>query len=223
MLVYLCCGHVEYYRTIRYISCPFGIFCGHLVNFSPFWYVVPRKIWQPCQRNISKSFIETPFKKTYFFRSEPAQEWRHHRRQLDRGLCRRWPGASSTGAVISGNHDRVQPKVSPISRVFPKMQPFTGPMLRFKKIFRSQKQVHTKVQFFLPEYFSENPTSGHRSDVECSEIYLKYNFHFVVNSGTIGAPPDKSQNHPHEMFQFLKHSPPTYVHTYLHIIKSTTQ
>jgi hypothetical protein len=26
----------------------FGIFYGHLVYFSPFWYVVPRKIWQPC-------------------------------------------------------------------------------------------------------------------------------------------------------------------------------
>jgi hypothetical protein len=22
--------------------------CGHLVYFPPFWYVVPRKIWQPC-------------------------------------------------------------------------------------------------------------------------------------------------------------------------------
>jgi hypothetical protein len=26
---------------------PFGTFFGHLVNFSPFWYVAPRKIWQP--------------------------------------------------------------------------------------------------------------------------------------------------------------------------------
>jgi hypothetical protein len=25
-----------------------GLFCGTLVYFSPFWYVVPRKIWQPC-------------------------------------------------------------------------------------------------------------------------------------------------------------------------------
>jgi hypothetical protein len=25
----------------------FGIFCGHLVYLSPFWYVVLRKIWQP--------------------------------------------------------------------------------------------------------------------------------------------------------------------------------
>jgi hypothetical protein len=25
----------------------FGIFCDNLVYFSPFWHVVPRKIWQP--------------------------------------------------------------------------------------------------------------------------------------------------------------------------------
>jgi hypothetical protein len=25
-----------------------SIFYGHLVYFPPFWYVVPRKIWQPC-------------------------------------------------------------------------------------------------------------------------------------------------------------------------------
>jgi hypothetical protein len=24
-----------------------GIFCGNLVYFPPFWYIVPRKIWQP--------------------------------------------------------------------------------------------------------------------------------------------------------------------------------
>jgi hypothetical protein len=26
---------------------PFGTFCIHLVHFFPFWYHVPRKIWQP--------------------------------------------------------------------------------------------------------------------------------------------------------------------------------
>jgi hypothetical protein len=30
-----------YFTAIGYI------FYGHLVYFSPFWYVVPRKIWQP--------------------------------------------------------------------------------------------------------------------------------------------------------------------------------
>jgi hypothetical protein len=28
--------------------CPFGIFGVHFGTFFPFWYVVPRKTWQPC-------------------------------------------------------------------------------------------------------------------------------------------------------------------------------
>jgi hypothetical protein len=31
---------------------PFGIFNGHSVivfTFPPFWYIKPRKIWQPCR------------------------------------------------------------------------------------------------------------------------------------------------------------------------------
>jgi hypothetical protein len=31
-----------------YYFWPFGIYCGNLVYFPPFWYFVPRKIWQPC-------------------------------------------------------------------------------------------------------------------------------------------------------------------------------
>jgi hypothetical protein len=30
----------------------FGIFCGHLVYFSGFWYDEPRKIWQPCGQHL---------------------------------------------------------------------------------------------------------------------------------------------------------------------------
>jgi hypothetical protein len=26
---------------------PLGILCGFLVKFPPFWYIAPRKIWQP--------------------------------------------------------------------------------------------------------------------------------------------------------------------------------
>jgi hypothetical protein len=33
---------------------PFGIFYGHLVYFSPFWHVAPKKIWQPWREQ--KSF-----------------------------------------------------------------------------------------------------------------------------------------------------------------------
>jgi hypothetical protein len=39
---------LEYFMATLYILRPFGIFYGHLVHFSRFWYVVPRKIWQPC-------------------------------------------------------------------------------------------------------------------------------------------------------------------------------
>jgi hypothetical protein len=34
--------------AIWYILRPFGIFHGYLVHSFLFWYVVPRKIWQPC-------------------------------------------------------------------------------------------------------------------------------------------------------------------------------
>jgi hypothetical protein len=40
--------HLVYFTAIGNILLPFGIFCGHLVKFPPFWYFVPRKIWQPC-------------------------------------------------------------------------------------------------------------------------------------------------------------------------------
>jgi hypothetical protein len=29
-------------------------YCRHFVYFSPFWYAVPRKIWQPCSRYLLK-------------------------------------------------------------------------------------------------------------------------------------------------------------------------
>jgi hypothetical protein len=42
--------HLVYFTAIGNILWPFGIFCGRLVYFSPFWYLVPRKIWQPWNR-----------------------------------------------------------------------------------------------------------------------------------------------------------------------------
>jgi hypothetical protein len=39
--------HFVYFTAKLYILWPFGTFFGHLVHFLPFWYVVPRKIWQP--------------------------------------------------------------------------------------------------------------------------------------------------------------------------------
>jgi hypothetical protein len=43
---YICCRLV-YFVAIWYILRQFGIFWGNLVYFSPFWYCVPKKIWQP--------------------------------------------------------------------------------------------------------------------------------------------------------------------------------
>jgi hypothetical protein len=40
--------HLAYFTAIGNILWSFGIFCGHLIYFSPFWYLVPRKFWQPC-------------------------------------------------------------------------------------------------------------------------------------------------------------------------------
>jgi hypothetical protein len=42
--------HLVYFTAIGNILWPFHLFCGHLVYFPPFWYFVPRKIWQPWSR-----------------------------------------------------------------------------------------------------------------------------------------------------------------------------
>jgi hypothetical protein len=39
--------HLVYFTAIGNILCAFGIFCGNLIYFPPFWYFGPRKIWQP--------------------------------------------------------------------------------------------------------------------------------------------------------------------------------
>jgi hypothetical protein len=41
-------GHLTYFTAIRNILYKFEMFGGNLVYFPPFWYVAPRKIWQPC-------------------------------------------------------------------------------------------------------------------------------------------------------------------------------
>jgi hypothetical protein len=42
-----CYGELFYFTAFSYILSQFIIFCGYLGIFSPFLYVVPRKIWQP--------------------------------------------------------------------------------------------------------------------------------------------------------------------------------
>jgi hypothetical protein len=52
--------HLVYFTAIGKILWPFGIFCGHSVYLSPFWYFVPRKIWQPwSERGAGINFFRT--------------------------------------------------------------------------------------------------------------------------------------------------------------------
>jgi hypothetical protein len=39
-------GHLVYFVVIGYSSLPFGMYRSFGVFFT-FWYIVPRKIWQP--------------------------------------------------------------------------------------------------------------------------------------------------------------------------------
>jgi hypothetical protein len=41
-------GHSVHFTVFSYILWTFGIVRGNLAYFSPFWYLVPREIWQPC-------------------------------------------------------------------------------------------------------------------------------------------------------------------------------
>jgi hypothetical protein len=49
-------GHLVYVTAISHIVWTFGIICGNLVHFPPFWYIVPRKIWQPCSRQLKTTW-----------------------------------------------------------------------------------------------------------------------------------------------------------------------
>jgi hypothetical protein len=40
-------GHLVHFTVFCYILRTVGIVRGNLVIFFPFWYFVPRKIWQP--------------------------------------------------------------------------------------------------------------------------------------------------------------------------------
>jgi hypothetical protein len=48
--------------------CPFGIFCGYLVHFFPFWHVVPRTILQPCMTENISFQNKHRINPTYIFR-----------------------------------------------------------------------------------------------------------------------------------------------------------
>jgi hypothetical protein len=46
--------HLVNFLAIRHILWPFGIFSPVLIHFFLFWYVAPRKIWQPCSATQSQ-------------------------------------------------------------------------------------------------------------------------------------------------------------------------
>jgi hypothetical protein len=73
--------------AIWYIAWPFGIFNDHLINMyifctfgvlSPFWFTVPRKIWQPClgveKKKILFSFHCIQHLSVSFFLSDPLAD-----------------------------------------------------------------------------------------------------------------------------------------------------
>jgi hypothetical protein len=43
--------HLVYFTATGNILLPFGILCGHLVYFPPFWYFVQRKSGNPALRS----------------------------------------------------------------------------------------------------------------------------------------------------------------------------
>jgi hypothetical protein len=55
--------HLVYFTAIGNILWPFGIFCGTLVYFPPFWYFGQRKIWQPWLKSQNRQSIEGSFLK----------------------------------------------------------------------------------------------------------------------------------------------------------------
>jgi hypothetical protein len=58
-------GHFVYFPDIWYILWPFGIISPVLVYFSAFWYVAPRKIWQPCLLHFFLSLFISIFRSIY--------------------------------------------------------------------------------------------------------------------------------------------------------------
>jgi hypothetical protein len=65
-------GHLVYFTAISCILWPFGLFCGHFGVCFPFWYIVPRKIWQPwpkpCRVNMA-SFKARQSTKTHILQT----------------------------------------------------------------------------------------------------------------------------------------------------------
>jgi hypothetical protein len=55
---YILCPFGQFSGHLAYILWPLGIFSPVLVHLYPFWYVVPRKIWQPCATDVRSGSVE---------------------------------------------------------------------------------------------------------------------------------------------------------------------
>jgi hypothetical protein len=69
--------HLIQFTAVLCILYKFGTFCGHLVYFFPFWYVAPRKIWQPGQQPVETGTLLRVLlrKKSFFFRCVFIDPW----------------------------------------------------------------------------------------------------------------------------------------------------
>jgi hypothetical protein len=50
-------GHLVHFTVLCYILWTFGVVRRNLVNFFPFWYFAPRKIWQPWSTSRSAASV----------------------------------------------------------------------------------------------------------------------------------------------------------------------
>jgi hypothetical protein len=65
---------LEYFTAIWYNLWPFGIVCSHLVYFSRFGMLGPRKIWQPCLAAADPRKFDFPSNETQIELDGPSDE-----------------------------------------------------------------------------------------------------------------------------------------------------
>jgi hypothetical protein len=73
--------HLAFFTAIGNLLWQLGIFYTVLVHFSPFWYVVSRKIWQPCPVTATKprqsTFSKNCARKNQTSTTEKSFAFRH--------------------------------------------------------------------------------------------------------------------------------------------------
>jgi hypothetical protein len=80
-------GHLVYFTDTWYISEPFGIFCGNLVNSSRFGMFGPRKIWQPCFKLAWLSVVVDKLKSLKVLFCEGLVNGPKDKRKCSRAVC----------------------------------------------------------------------------------------------------------------------------------------